>query len=407
MERFPGSRILKGALVALAILVLLPLSFKFVENVDADEIMVVQSPASGKLTWHTTPGVKWQGFGTITVYQKRSQYGFWAPKSNDDKDNSIKVGFNDQGTGRVSGSIDWQMPISEDKLTALHTTYGSQEAIENELIRPIMEKTIYMTGPLMSSRESAAERKNELLNYIFDQLNSGVYRTVTRETKQPDPLTGVEKTVTIVDIVQKNGRPEREDESPLESFGIKTFNLAVKDVNYDDRVQAQIHAQQEAIMRVQTAMANAKKAEQDAITAAEQGKAEAAKAKWEQEVIKAKAVTEAQQQLEVARLDAASAEQQKRAQILRGEGEAVARKLVMTADGALDKKLEAYKYVNEKYAAALAAYQGNLVPTVVTGSSAGKTGNAVDFMDLLTVKTAKDLAIDMETGGRRTTGGGQ
>src|SRR5215831_9908374 len=60
-------------------------------------------------------------------------------------------------------------------------------------------------------------------------------------------------------------------------------------------------------MQVQTAIANSKKAEQDAITTELQGKAAAAKAKWEQEVIKAQAITQAQQEKEVAALQVQTA----------------------------------------------------------------------------------------------------
>ena len=34
-----------------------------------------------------------------------------------------------------------------------------------------------MTGPLMSSKESYAEKRNELLRLMEDQVQRGVYRT--------------------------------------------------------------------------------------------------------------------------------------------------------------------------------------------------------------------------------------
>jgi len=172
-------------------------------------------------------------------------------------------------------------------------------------------------------------------------------------------------------------------------------------------------------MEVQTAIANAKKAEQAAITAEKNGEAEAAKAKWEQEVIKAKEVTKAEQEKQVAEtaakkekvvaetaaeqrknvqaLDLESAKMKKEADIALGEGESQRRKLVMSADGALEKKLEAYLKVNEMYATAIGNYKGNWVPTVQTGgSAAGNAQNgAIDLINLLAVKTAKDLALDM------------
>ena len=53
-------------------------------------------------------------------------------------------------------------------------------------------------------------------------------------------------------------------------------------------------------MAVQQAIVNSKKAEQDTLTVEQQGKAEAAKAKWAQEVEKATAVTSAEKDKEVA-----------------------------------------------------------------------------------------------------------
>ena len=87
-----------------------------------------------------------------------------------------------------------------------------------------------------------------------------------------------------------------------------------------------------------------------------------------------------------------------------GEGEAERKKLVMQADGALDPKLKAYIEVNAKYAEAIANYKGDWVPKVVMGQSAGSKGNgAQDMIDLLSVKTAKELGLDMSVSGAGNT----
>ncbi len=56
----------------------------------------------------------------------------------------------------------------------------------------------------MSSKESYAERRNDLVQDIEDQVQNGVFRTVTEQAKQPDPMTGQEKTVKIVKFVLDN-----------------------------------------------------------------------------------------------------------------------------------------------------------------------------------------------------------
>ena len=138
-----------------------------------------------------------------------------------------------------------------------------------------------------------------------------------------------------------------------------------------------------------------------------QGEADAAKAEWEQKTIMAKEVTRAEQEkkvaetlaaqkLAVAELDAKAAEQFKKAETLRGEGEAARRKLVMEADGALEKKLEAYTTVNKYFADAIAKHEGAWVPSIVMGGSNGQAGiGAVDLISLLTAKAARDLQLDM------------
>lgn len=151
-------------------------------------------------------------------------------------------------------------------------------------------------------------------------------------------------------------------------------------------------------------MPAARKAEQRAITAEKEGQANAAKAKWEQEVLKAKAVTEAEQQREVAKLNMQAAEFTKKQEILLGEGEGARRRLVMQADGALEKKLAVYTEVMKAFAAELGKQRW--VPEVVMGgSSTGQGGgaNAASLIDLLMVKTARDLSLDMRvpnTGGQ-------
>ncbi len=368
------------------------------ENLDAGELMIVQDPWDGELHCHVTSGVKPQTFGTVTKYNLRSQYWFSAhPDQGSNADQSIKIRFNDGGHATISGSLAWEMPIDCSHLTALHRKYGSQNAVEQQVVRTVAEKAVYMTGPLMSSKESYAERRSDLLRYIEDQIAHGIYRTETHETKEPDPMTGVLKTVKVVHLVERDGNIMRQDASPVEEFGIRTSNLSINSIPYDKIVEAQIAAQQQAIMEVQTAMAQAKKAEQAAITAEKSGQAEAAKAKWTQEVLKAKAVTEAQQKLEVAVLDRQAAEQSKQREILLGEGEARRRQLVMAADGALEKKLATYERVNAVYAAALKDVKGPLVPTVQMGGGTTTAGGnpVLDLMHLLQVKTARDLALDV------------
>ncbi len=396
-----GVREFAPAIVILIVgIIIVGFSGSMFEKVDAGELVIIQDPIDGDLHFFVEAGLKWQGFGKPTHYRKSFQYWFSELSDQGARLNqSIKVRFNDGGHANVSGSVRADLPLDQKFLREAHVRYGSQHAIEQEMVRTVIEKAVYMTGPLMSSKESYADRRNDLINFIEDQAAKGVYRTVPREVKGFDPMTGKEKTATVVEILvdSLSMEPMRQEQSPLEKFGIKLYNLSINSIKYDERVETQIDAQQQAIMEVQTAMAEAKKAEQRAITAEKEGQAKAAQAKWAQEVLKATAVVEAQQKLEVAELDRQAAEQQKQREILLGQGEATRKQLVMEADGALKQKLDAWVQVNKYYSEAISKYQGNWVPQIITGGSGnGQAASGADqLIDLLTTKTARDLSLEL------------
>lgn len=377
------------------------------ENLDAKEVMVIQSPIDGTLSVHTDPGVKWQGFGKVTKYPRRDTFSFGSFGAEGKNDTSRKLRFNDGGHANLYGSVSWEMPLKPDHILAIHKTFGSTEAVESAAVAKMLDAAIYLAGPLMSSTESSGERRAELVQYINDQAENGVYVTQVKEREIIDPISGQKKLALVTEIMRdEKGTPRRQQGSILGEFHIKLMPMTISDLKYDKIVEDQIAQRQAATTQVQIAQANARKAEQEAITTAKQGEANAAAAKWKQETIKAQAVTEAEQKLRVAELAAKEAEQYKREQILRGEGDAQRKQLVMNADGALDQKLEAYMEVNARYAEAIKTAQpGAWTPSVVmgSGSTTGPGTTASTLVDLFTAKTARDLGIDMTVGGKAAT----
>jgi hypothetical protein len=369
--------------VGVLLIVLLTLAGSLFESVGTDQIMVIQAPLSGSLTWFTNGGTHWQGFGTVTKYPKRGVYPI-----------ETQVRFNDGGHGTLKGSVQFELPLDEKSLTALHNRFPGQKAIEAQLIETVVVKAVYMTGPLMSSKESYAEKRNDLISAVEDQIQNGVYRTRQRETTIIDPLTNQSKSAMVVEIVQANGQPARQEESVLTGFKIKTYNFSVKALLYDDTVEKQIQQQQQITMQVQTAIAESRQAEQRTITVEQQGKANSAAAKWEQEVVKQKAVTAAEQQLAVAQLRNKEMDQYKESELKRADADATYRRRIMEADGALALKLDTYLKAQGVWANAFQKYTGAVVPSVVMGGAANGTNAAMQFMDMLTIKAAKDLALD-------------
>lgn len=412
-------------LIAIAVLALFVTPWfisNMAENLDAHEMMVIQSPFDGTLTVHTDPGVKYQGFGKVTKYPRRAQYEFMSKNTAAleckggvqvgnaavaANDNSKKLRFNDGGHANLSGAVSWEMPLTTKEIIAIHKTFGSSEGVESAAVAKMIDAAVYLAGPLMSSTESSGERRSELVQYINDQAEHGVYVTTVKEREITDPITGVKKAVTVTVIErEKDGSPRRQQGSILGEFNIKLLPMSISELKYDCVVEDQIKQRQSATTQVQIAQAQALKAVQDALTIAKQGEATAAKAKWDQETIKAKLVTEAQQKLEVATLGAKEAEQYKRQQILRGEGEGAYKRLVMEADGALQPKLDTVLKVHEVWADAYAKNTTQQVPSVIfggAGSGSTAMGNAQNMMEILAIKAARDLAVDLQVGGKQAT----
>jgi hypothetical protein len=398
-----GIKIGLGILAVIAILVLIG---NMVTTVGADEIVVKQDVIGGQLRVWDTPGVHWQNFGTITRYKRSAQLWF-STKKDEGKDNedSIKVRFNDGGHGNISGSLRYTLPTVPEKMITIHQTYHSMEAIDHELVRQVVNKGVYMSGPLMSSRESYAERRADLINYITDQIVYGVYRTEHESVKTIDPLTGQEKTVDSVRPKVHDGAPngiEREEESPIQRFGMNASNITINGIDYDPTVEAQIKQQQEAIMAVQQAIVNAKKAEQDTLTVEQQGKADAAKAKWLQEVEKATsvtaaekdkavAITQAEKDKAVAALSLETAKLAAQETITTAKADADKKRLQVQANNNLQERLDAYVEVAKAQAAALGAQRQT--PDIVMGSG-GSTSSTQQVMDVLAAKAARDLNVN-------------
>ena len=410
------TKILKIAAGVFALLVLIVLVNKLTINVNSDEIVVTQDPIDGDLHIHVSQGMKNQNFGTVVgVYHKSNQYNFDIPEELQNElkyeqaftnaevaKYGIKVRFNDDGDAYIFGSMRYDLPLDEVSLEALQTQFGSKYAIENDIVKRTVNNAVFNAGPLMSSKESSAEKRSDLLWFIEDMSLRGAYKTkkVIRHEKDPVTLETVDvKYVEIQDdTLNKDGVARQVKISQFEKYKIVGGNFTISQIVYSPKVEEQIAKQQDLTMKVQIAKAGALEAQQNEITAGATGKANATKAKWTQEAINAKEIAEAEKQKEKAKLASEEAAYYKKEQTLIGEGDGARKRAVMLADGALKQKLDTYEKVQAKWAD---AYSKRAVPQWVQNGSGGNNGSgsqndAVTFMQLQNMKVAKDLGLDMK-----------
>lgn len=388
LSSLPMKKIVMASVIGILVIVFLCCIGSLVEDVQNEDIVVNQVPITGTMYVWSQPGMYAQKFGHTTAYHKTEQLWFGAQNNGE----PIPVIFNDASNGLIYGSLRVKLPTDRDHMLRIQTDYNGMDRLMNDLVRPTVVKVVYASGPLMSAYESVSEKKNNLIEYITDQLNNGVYTTSISIEEVIDPISGEKKqqkfAVLIPDSLAAGGY-RRSEKSPFDYYGIEIGQVSVSKIDYEERVQKQIAQQQEANMLVQTSKAKSLAAQQEAIRAEQEGKAEAAKAKWEQEKIKAVEVTKAEQEYEVARLAALKAEEEKKKIIAEGQAQAEANRLKVAA-GLTPQERAEWDY-KTKVGVAQAMSQVKLPTYVVAGGGSGQN-NAMDAMGL---KMMKDLVDNM------------
>jgi len=384
---------------------------------DAGNRTVVQYP-TGKLLVKFTPGIYMKWFGTATVYRDVLTYDY--DKANDGiasmNQSGIPVRYQDGGTGTVYGKARFSLPNDENTMLSLHKAFRSNSGVASKLIKTVTEEGMNLTAGLMSSEAAYTEKRSIFTQWANEQIAGGKYQTELKQISTVDESTGkrVVKNIPVI-TYGEDGRPVHL-KSDLKEYGISVNGFQITDWNFEQKTLNQISTKREATMAIITAKANAERAKQDALTAEEQGKANVMTAKYEKEVEKERAVVVAEQNKEVAVIKARQlvdvAEQQKleaeqkklaaaeykQEQILRGEGDGEYKRLVMEADGALAQKLMTYEKVMNRFAQAVEKQKW--VPEIqmgmtADGSAVGGGSSATALIDMLSVKTAKDLALDL------------
>lgn len=215
-------------------------------------------------------------------------------------------------------------------------------------------------------------------------------------------------------ILDESGNAVREKHDYL-SYGITIGSAIVENLDPDDKFEQQIQARKDAASRRIVAQEQRREQDELRLLALQTGETEIAKrqslAKVDQiqkttdaETTKKLTIIQANQakeqadiQRETAKVELEKAKLEAETQKTLADAEAYAKKAVIMADGALDKKLAAYVETSKAWADAVSKMN---VPTQMFG--AGQNGmnvagtTAEQFMQLVTAKTAKDLAMDLD-----------
>lgn len=401
----------------IALLVAIWIGDKLVLSVPADRIYVVQTP-SGEMHVYGKPGWEPQYFGDLVGdYPKFESVTFDVPEEDKDELNydsawvenrvgmhGIKVTFNDNGTAILFGTVPVEMPTDDQTIKMVQEKHGGWPSLQSQIIRKQLLSAVTQVGALMTSREANAEKRSDLVGYLEDMVRNGLYQTRVRVEKEIDPITKDTVVIKYAERIPDPNSPggfKRQALSEITKYNIRIGTPAINRIVFSPIVQSQLLRQQEMTMAIATSKAEALVAQQNAKTSAAEAEARIAKVQADLNAKKEEAVIEAQKRMEVAALDMKAAESLKRKAILEGEGEAEKKRLLMSADGALNPKLDAFVEVQKAWADAWAKNGASVVPAYISGGSGTTPSGVQNLMDLMTISNAKALGLDLSIQGKR------
>jgi len=379
-------------------------------TVDKGTYQIKQAAVVGTMSAHMEPGMYMRLWGDVAEWPRAETFYFTHDEEGDDvNDQSIEVRFNDGSLCNISGTLRVTMPTTDKEAISLVKDDGFQayRDVEQKLILPTVRNALRLTANLMSARESYSEKRPDFNFFAWDQIQNGIYETVEETKEVTDTVTGEKVTKTFKRIKKDKDGNTIYQHNPLDGKGIRLANFEIKSFQYAPEVKKQISAQQKAYMAIATAKAEAQQAEQSRLKEIAEGKSRVAKAEYQQEEQKIKAVVEAQKEKEVAILSAEKEKETaklkkeaagfyKQEQVLRGQGDAAYKKAVMTADGALKQKLETFERVQQMWAN---AYATRKVPHAIVasgGANGDQDAAMTGFQQLMTTMALQNLGLDMK-----------
>ncbi len=312
----------------------------------------------------------------------------------------VEVRFMDATTAKVEIFVKYALPNDEVQMLEIHEDFRNVDHLSSTGLAPYTRECLKYSAQLMESEQHYSGGMSKLSNDFRDQLDNGQYVVDNFESSSRDSLTGELKKSYENKIRLDNSNKPVRNSNDLKEMGISVRTHNIINVKYEKQVDDKLAKKIEASTRESISKQNLITAQQEELTAAAEGRKRLVEIEYEKKQEQTRQLVQAETQVKLAgkdmekqkiAMEAAKLEAQKIKAL--ADAEAYAKAKVMQADGALEKKLETYKEVQQMWSNAFAAYQGDLVPKFQTGVS--NDGNAgLDFMQIMGAKAAMDLNLD-------------
>ena len=342
------------------------------------------------------------------------------------------VRMSDNWNGDITQNTRFAIPQDEVQFMNMHHTFRGPDKLIQTTLKPAVNSSLDSVANLFSMEEYYAGGKRDQFKTEYkDAVEKG--RAVVKQVVVDGLSLESEVKASANDLTEDtsntNNRAARKiimekvtddkgivhrEEHDYAKYGISVSSAIVENLDPDDKFEGQIQDRKLSASKRMVAQEQRKEQEEQRLLAIQTGQTQIAKRQAEAQVEQIQKTTEAETakkliiiQAEQAKAQATIATETAKLQLEKAkidseatktlaDAEAYSKKAIIMADGALEKKLAAY--VSTQQAWADAASKMN-VPQQLFGNTGGTNvaGSTVEqFMQLMTVKSAKDLAIDLD-----------
>jgi uncharacterized membrane protein YqiK len=342
--------------------------------------------------------------------------------------------MSDNWTGDVTETTRFGIPQDPEQFLKMARDFRSPERLITTTLKPSVTTAIDTVANMFTMEQYySGQMRDQFKTEFKDTLIKGQPKVqlVQKEVVNPDPVqaaasdtanaqdtSDVGDMTVIITVAEKvldeNGKEIRTVPEYLQ-YGIQVSSAILEKIDADPAFEEQQKKRKDAVSRRVIAKEQRLEQEEQRLLEIANGDTEIAKrqaaAKTEQiqltteaETAKKLAITAAERVREEARVAKETAQiNLERAKIdaqsvtVAADAEAYAKEAILTADGALQQKLDAWVKAQSVWADA--ASKINVPSTVFNnGGTEGVAGNALgtvdQFMQMMMMKTAKDLQVD-------------
>lgn len=398
----------------LGVIAVIFIAFKMVGYKNSTELIVLQHPFGG-MSCVDGEGFYWQNFANVYTFQKATSFYFHSDSTmvkgmewegGDTDEDNIEVTLSRNSKAWISAYLMYELPSDCKYLIKLRDKHHDDAQVKHDLVRNSVMSGVLKTAPMFTAEAAKVTNLAELEALAYDQITIGEYLTVTRPERE---LVSEEERDSTGNIIKKaeyaeykvtslkldsNGQRIIMTPSTLNEFGIKITQFKIRGVILDSVSQNQLDVIKKRETQRVTNITEAETAKQLAITNEANGRAAAAKAKWDAEAIKAKVIVQmeqardsativAQRERDVAMYNAEKAGYQADSTEKVAKAEAAKNKALVTAGLTPQQKAEYEMKTKIGVAGALAGSSHPLVPEIMfAGDSKGGASTAMDAVGL-------------------------